>query len=175
MTKGTTDQRQQVVEQVTDSSDWVAFPGGELEGRRPRALCAACRDRLQRVATGERSVRDRRDGTLCFECYRAELERERRMKAAGGLLTASDARFQCTLPFDAVNTSRLERLRAERAEARRASSVGVGAYADRRRQAQLAARHALQQLGSQLESRRLAARVAELQLPEAWLPFVMAR
>ena len=121
------------------------------------------------------------------------------MKAAGELETASDARFQCTLPFDAVDRSRLARLRTERIEARRTSNAGIGVYADRRRHAQLAARHALQQIAAQLASRQLApthvphpthlahpthpthatfenlARVAELQLPEAWLPFVMAR
>ena len=27
---------------VTD--EWVSFPGGELEGKRPKALCGACRE-----------------------------------------------------------------------------------------------------------------------------------
>ena len=28
------------------AGEWVAFQGGELEGRRPKAMCVACRDRL---------------------------------------------------------------------------------------------------------------------------------
>src|SRR5262249_41913298 len=31
---------------VTD--DWVSFPGGELEGKRPKALCPACREAMDR-------------------------------------------------------------------------------------------------------------------------------
>ena len=33
---------------ITD--EWVTFPGGELEGQRPKALCAACREALKREA-----------------------------------------------------------------------------------------------------------------------------
>ena len=32
--------------------EWVSFPGGELEGRRPKVLCAGCRAALQREAAG---------------------------------------------------------------------------------------------------------------------------
>jgi hypothetical protein len=56
---------------------------------------------------------------------------------------------------------------------------------DRRRHAQMAARHALQSIAAGLRARALAARerdvafaaaihAAELQLPESWLPFVVS-
>jgi len=123
---------------------------------------------------------------LCFQCYRAELDRERALQAAGDLDTASDARFQSQLPFEPVNRPRLEMLKAERSEARVASVQGIGQYVDKRRRAQIAARHALQQIAAGLKARQLApameaqlmasaAHAAELQLPEAWLPFVVSR
>ncbi len=158
--------------------EWVTFPGGELEGRRPKARCASCRQ-------GSTEAGSRR-GTLCFECYREELTRERALKAAGELDTASVARFQCGLPFEPVNWPRLEMLRAERARSRAASQDGLARFADRRRQAQIAARRALQQASLSLRDRgaadaeqvrvmMAAAHAAELQLPESWLPFVVAR
>jgi hypothetical protein len=63
---------------------------------------------------------------------------------------------------------------------------GVGVYADKRRRAQIAARHALQAIAEGLRARRIAAplqqedvfdaiHAAELQLPDAWLPFVVSR
>src|SRR5207237_2660888 len=61
--------------------EWVMFPGGELEGKRPKAVCAACRERFQQSAPGRGEIRGRR--TLCFQCYRAELDRERGLAAAG--------------------------------------------------------------------------------------------
>jgi len=123
---------------------------------------------------------------LCFQCYRAELDRERALQAAGELDTATDARFQSQLPFEPVNRSRLEMLKAERSEARRSAVQGIGQYVDKRRHAQIAARHALQQIASGLQARQLAPAVqaevmaaaihaAELQLPDAWLPFVVSR
>ena len=68
----------------------------------------------------------------------------------------------------------------------------TGPFEDRRRRAQIAARHALQRISAGLAARdangqlvisaderrrRLAAaaHAAELQLPESWLPFVLAR
>ena len=123
------------------------------------------------------------------------------MKAAGQLETASDARFQCTLPFDPVNTARLAALKAERAAARQARSQATERQAierqtieqctDRRRQAQIAARHALRMIGDGLRTRQTSASTRErsqraaartmvaaihaagLQLPESWLPFVV--
>jgi hypothetical protein len=178
--------------------EWVGFPGGELEGTRPRTLCPACREGLNRIALDgrlpARAARARSPRTLCFQCYRAELDRERALKAAGDLDTASSERFQSALPFEAVNTSRLARLRAERAASRVTMQAGAGRFVDRRRRAQIAARHAFQQIATGLRSRAAsppaspdfqrreqdraiaaAVHAAELQLPESWLPFVVAR
>src|SRR6185503_10674873 len=100
MADDTTQNTTQVV-----AHEWVSFPGGELEGQRPRALCPACRERLQtisklgRALSSARARLDRSRKALCFQCYRAELERQRALKAAGDLNTASEARFQCGLPF----------------------------------------------------------------------------
>jgi hypothetical protein len=170
--------------------EWIQFPGGELEGVRPRALCQACRDRMKQPdgAEAPRSNR-RRNGAslLCFQCYRAELDRERALKAAGELDTASEERFQTGLPFERVDVPRLERLRADRSAARVAFGAGSGRFANKRRQAQIAARHALHRIAAGLrgvqpaldrESRNKmadAVHAAELQLPDAWLPFVMSR
>jgi hypothetical protein len=263
----------------TADTEWMAFPGGELEGKRPRVLCPPCRALLKRAVAqavrpalaargespaafeqrcippgdvaplsnipdilGRRALPAGRLAVLgatpdfhhglpaglkpiCFQCYRAELERDRSLRAAGQLDTASDARFQCTLPFDPVNTVRLATLKAERAAERQArgrpaslsiapppgmrqaivSPAGVSQAivppagvsqaivrcADRRRQAQIAARHALRAIGDGLRTQRLregtsgrtvsehatvaAIDAAELQLPESWLPFVLPR
>jgi hypothetical protein len=172
--------------QIIDD-EWVTFPGGELEGQPPRALCPACRDALKQAA-GARigaagAVRPRR--TLCFQCYRAGLDRDRMLKAAGTLDTASEARFQSLLPFEPVNRPRLAMLKAERSATRPAVRGAAAASADRRREAQIAARHALQAVASGLRERRLGAgeravalaaaiHAAELQLPESWLPFVVS-
>jgi hypothetical protein len=168
--------------------EWVGFPGGELEGKRPKALCSACRDALKREAAGAiRTVsRTRNSRLLCFQCYRAELDRERALVAAARLSTASEARFQSQLPFEPVNRGRLEFLKVERAEAREHAARGVGQFVDKRRQAQIAARRALQHVAAGLQTRRLppaavasaidaAVHAAELQLPDAWLPFVVSR
>ncbi len=152
--------------------EWVSFPGGELEGRRPRVRCAACR------------ARRRTDATLCFQCYRAELDRERALRAAGTLDTASEARLQQQLPFEPINEGRLAMLKVERAEARGSLVYGADRFADRRRRAQVAARRALQSIIAARPSRASAAydrtiaaalHAAELQLPDSWLPFVSAR
>lgn len=168
------------------ADEWVSFPGGELEGRRPKSLCPACRQELKRAAATAEPPRPR---PLCFQCYRADLERERALRAAGALDTASEERFQSLLPFEPVNAARLEMLKAERAAAREAMRQGTGRFADRRRQAQIAARHALQRVFAGARARQLtpstaadseraiasAIHAAELQLPEAWLPFVVSR
>lgn len=170
--------------------EWVSFPGGELEGKRPKALCAACREALKREALSSGpsrpSSRSCPTRPLCFQCYRAELDRERAIAAAGQLDTASDARFQFQLPLEPINHSRLDSLKAARSEARTASVQGIGAYVDKRRRAQIAARHALQAIAEGLRAQRISAperrdemiaaiHAAELQLPEAWLPFVVSR
>ena len=169
------------------SGEWVTFPGGELEGKRPRALCTACREALRReAATYGQSGATRRSRLLCFDCYRAELARARALREAGELDTASDARFQTQLPFEPVNHARLDTVKAARAEARATASQGLGQYADRRRRAQIQARHALQTIAAGLKARRLAPaaqgkamasaiHAAELQLPDAWLPYVVSR
>jgi hypothetical protein len=167
--------------------EWVTFPGGELEGKRPKALCPACREALKReAATYGLSGEARRSRLLCFDCYRADLARVRALKDAGDLDTASDARFQSQLPFEPVNRARLDGLKAARAEARTTSSQGIGQYADTRRHAQIQARHALQAIAAGLKTRQLApaaqaqamisaVHAAELQLPDAWLPYVVSR
>ncbi len=68
----------------------------------------------------KRSPRDTPAPPLCFECYRVDLARERALQAARHLNTASEARFQDSLPFEPINRARLERLRAERATVRAA-------------------------------------------------------
>ena len=153
---------QSVLSQVVEG-EWVALPGGELEGRRPSRLCGLCR--LRRAAGAPARA-------ICFTCYREEAQRRRALQAAGTLDTASDERFQSGLPFEPVNRPRLARLKAERLESR-LLRVGAARFVDKRRHAQIAARHALQRLGVGLETRGLHA--AELQLPEAWLPFVGSR
>jgi curli biogenesis system outer membrane secretion channel CsgG len=163
--------------------EWVSFPGGELQAPRPTVLCPACRAKVQASA-----VKPARQSNqpLCFACYRANMERERALKAAGELNTASEARFQSTLPFEPVNRSRLARLQSERAVSRVAARSGVGQYVDKRRQAQIAARSVLERIVIGLRERNAtsaerdrvratATHAAELQLPEAWLPFVMSR
>jgi hypothetical protein len=123
---------------------------------------------------------------LCFECYRTSLERDRQLSAAATLHTASDARFQESLPFDPINQVRLKMLRAERQAARTAARVSSGGFETRIRRAQIAARHALRDAVSikrtaafpPAERERVisaAVHAAELQLPVSWLPFVMAR
>ena len=172
--------------QVT-RDEWVSFPGGELEGKRPKALCPACREALKREALSALpSSLSRPSRPLCFQCYRAELDRERAIAAAGQLDTASEARFQFQLPLEPINQSRLDSLKAARSEARTAEVQGIGAYVDKRRRAQIAARHALQAIAEGLRAQRISAperrdemtnaiHAAELQLPEAWLPFVVSR
>lgn len=166
--------------------DWTPFPGGELEGVRPRAQCRTCRARIGRDTAGAGAVGK---PALCFQCYRAEIEKNRKLKAAAELDTASNVRFQCTLPFEPVNASRLARLKVEREEARTKSRAGAGRHIEKRHLAQIDARHALARLLHGLKQRELvgvgqakgrraaadlAIRAAEMQLPESWLPFVVA-
>jgi len=171
---------------VIKDSDWVGFPGGELEGRRPKALCPTCRADLQR-AFGQGASQGRR--ALCFQCYRAEIDRDHALRAAGELDTASVERFQTALPFEPVNRPRLEMLKVARTTARASAHVtSSGSFAERRRRAQIAARQALRQIANGLghagwkptpadRQREIAAAIhaAELQLPESWLPFVVSR
>lgn len=165
--------------------EWITFPGGELEGKRPKALCPSCREALGREAEGS-ARRSSRSRPLCFQCYRADLDRDRALQAAGELDTASETRFQSQLPFEPIDHGRLEMLKAVRSEERASAVQGIGQYVDKRRHAQIAARHALQAVAAGLKARGLApaleaqvlaaaAHAAELQLPDAWLPFVVSR
>ncbi|HZR26821.1 MAG TPA: hypothetical protein VFA59_24720 [Vicinamibacterales bacterium] len=109
------------------------------------------------------------------------------MGLAGQFDAASEARFQFQLPFEPVDQSRLEMLKADRQAARVAQlATPTGPFVDRRRHAQIEARHALQQIAAGLKARQLAKaerdramatafHAAELQLPDAWIPFVMSR
>jgi hypothetical protein len=184
--------------QIVKDCEWIGFPGGELEGRRPKVLCPACREDIARVLGTRRGSNDggstwpgdQRGRTICFQCYRAEIDRDHALKAAGELDTASEARFQTALPFEPVNRPRLQMLKAEHSAAR-AFHKGVARFEDRRRQAQIAARHALQQIAAGVvgadggkmtanaddRAREIAYAIhaAELQLPESWIPFVVSR
>jgi hypothetical protein len=170
---------------VTDES--VALPSGELERMRPKALCTSCREALKReAAIYGPSGPFRRSRLLCFQCYRADVERTCAFKASGQLDTASEARFHAQLPFEPVNRQRLRMLKADRSEARAAASRGIGQYVDKQRLAQIKARHALQALAVSLKARQLAPagqveatvsaiHAAELQMADVWLPFVVSR
>jgi hypothetical protein len=171
----------------TTDSDWLALPGGELEAPRPCTLCIRCRERLRRAAArGSWPSAAERPRTLCFGCHRAQIDRDRKLRAAASLDTASEERFQCTLPFEPVNRARLNQLRVARAHSRKADLDGPGVYVDKRRRAQIAARHALRRVTEGLRTHAVnaperhatflaAVHAAELQLPDAWLPFVVSR
>jgi hypothetical protein len=155
------DQRMEVAE-----NEWVPLPGGELEAPRQGALCPACRaarhasERSGAPAAGAR--------TLCFECHRAEARRRRALAAAGRVFTGSEERLQTGLPFEPVDRVRLARLKTERMQARLAEARGPERHANRRRHAQLEARHALAAIARGLRAR-------DLPLPPSWLPFVVNR
>jgi hypothetical protein len=168
--------------------EWVSFPGNELQAPRPKALCPACRQRLHRAAaghsagSGESAAADPVTAPLCFACYRASIDRDRALRAAGERNTTSAERFQYALPLEPVNRARLARLRTERL----AAQARVAPYVDKRRHAQIAARHAIERIVIGLRDRQATAaerdrvlsnalHAAELQLPDAWLPFVIAR
>src|SRR3954451_11411494 len=86
--------------------EWVSLPGGELDAPRPSAVCRSCREKLEAVSTHPGTAANPTDLSnrpLCFACYRAGIERDRKLKIAGELDTASQARFQSALPLEAVN------------------------------------------------------------------------
>ncbi|HUR35667.1 MAG TPA: hypothetical protein VM032_17810 [Vicinamibacterales bacterium] len=167
--------------------NWTPFPGGELEGPRSRAVCQACREKARHAGPGGAQAGP---AALCFQCYRVDLDRNRKIKAAAELNTASEARFQTALPFEPVNVSRLARLKAEREADRQTARTGAGGYIEKRRRAQIQARHALARILQGVKRRGLGevgavsagapalesvVHAAELQLPESWLPFVVSR
>jgi hypothetical protein len=123
---------------------------------------------------------------VCFQCYRDGQRREQLILEAAQRETTSEAQFQWTLPFEPVNARRLESLKALRATDRDTQPGGINGFAERRRRAQIAARHMLRMLEAGLQNESTlagnrhralaaAAHVAELQFPDAWLPFVVAR
>jgi hypothetical protein len=175
--------------------EWISFPGGELEGQPPRVLCPACRDAVLRAATarpgaavssgGSQAGRAERMRTLCFQCYRANLDRRRALRAAADV-PVSEEHFQSQLPFEPVNSPRLERLKAERSRARVLEARGAGRFVSLRREAQIAARRTLE-IAAAVSRRRqpadwrrhdrgdafnAAVHAVELQFPESWLPFI---
>lgn len=166
---------------AVSNTNWAPFPGGELEGLAAKALCPACK------AARGKGPGEARIAALCFQCFRLDVERHRQLKAAGELNTASAERFQTALPFEPVNHARLARLKAEREQARATAREGRGAYIEKRRRAQIEARHALSTIFEGLKQRRLThgtadwsrtasvAQAMPAQLPEAWLPFVVAQ
>lgn len=97
--------------------------------------------------------------------------------------------LQSVLPLEPVNRARLDTLKAERAASRVTMTDGAGRFGDRRRHAQIAARHALQRVAAGLPARAVArsssqdggrawtsaVHAAEIQLPESWLPFVVSQ
>jgi hypothetical protein len=164
------------------TEEWAPFAGGELEGKRPKTLCAECRERLKHaIGRGDETGRVT---TLCFQCYRAEIDRERALRAAGALDTASVERFQSLLPFEPVNRARLDTLKAERMATRALRDADT--FEGRRRQAQIAARRAVEsaralprtsRVTASQQQRAIASAIhaAELQLPESWMPFVVGQ
>src|SRR5438876_10789247 len=118
-------------------NEWVVFPGGELEGHPPKAMCPACREACGSTAMRSASA----PRTLCFQCYRAELKRIRSLCEAATLDTASEARFQAQLPLEPVDRPRLHMLKAQRSRAR---VLDHSQFVERRRRALLAARQAVQ-------------------------------
>src|SRR5215831_7089076 len=85
--------------------DWTAFPGGELEGRRPKTLCPRCRAALNARSQGHSETSSTR--FVCFDCYKADQERERRLSAAAAFVADSDEHFQSVLPLEPINQTRL--------------------------------------------------------------------
>lgn len=166
---------------TVSNTNWAPFPGGELEGLAAKALCPACK------AARGKGPGEARIAALCFQCFRLDVERHRKLKAAADLNTASEERFQTALPFEPVNHARLTRLKAEREQARVKAREGRGVYIEQRRRAQIEARHALATIFEGLKQRRLTHTVADMrpsagmsqitqvQLPDSWLPFVAAQ
>ena len=159
---------------------------GSWKANARRPCARACREALNREAAGP-ARRSSRSRPLCFQCYRADLDRDRALQAAGELDTASDARFQSQLPFEPVNRARLEMLKAERSGERARGGAGdrpvrgqAAPRADRGAAcaaAMAAGLTSARQLAPAIEAQVMAAaaHAAELQLPDAWLPFVVSR
>jgi len=168
------------------ADEWVSFPGGELQGRCPNTRGTRRTPPPEPTRPTGRAHPTHQAGTLCFQCFRAGLDRDRALKAAGELDTTTDERFQFVLPLEPIDEARLSMLKGDRALARAEARQGAGECVDRRRRAQIEARHVLhsvlagvrsRQLPASLRERQIASAMhaAELQLPDAWLPFVVSR
>ena len=171
-------------------SDWVGFPGGELEGKRPKALCPACRDGPSapgRRATGptpscplfpmlprRNRPRSRPQGGGPAGHRVGGAVPDRAAVRAGQPAAARDAEG------GAIDRARLD-ARNEFGQVCRPQASGADrraprAAADRsgpRRQQCVEA----DAPGNDVREREMAAAIhaAELQLPESWLPFVVSR
>ena len=78
----------------------------QRRSKHARVLCAACQERKAKFRY-RREVRADRDHTLCFECYRSEVNRTRARRLAEGArsLTADATRPLLASPFGAPQTS----------------------------------------------------------------------
>ena len=166
----------------TIQEEWVTFPGGELEGKRPKALCqraarpkSGSRHRAYHGAPGTSSVvlpvLPGRVGAIepC-SCWSA------RHSIRGTL--------QVQLPFEPVNEPRLAKLKwiAPSAQLRSSESAASSTSGVRHksphatRSQMIAAGLRTRQLaGDNVRAMDMAIHAAELQLPESWLPFVVSR
>lgn len=110
--------------QLALNEKWIAAARRAVEARERHeaALCAGCREREARYGfrTDEHDPTAERARTLCFECFRVELGR--RQAVAARLARGWNAR-QATLPLEHT----------------------LDALNRRRRRAQIAARHALEE------------------------------
>ena len=166
-------------------NEWITFSGGELQGKRPNALCPACRGPPSRGRAGS-GPRPPRVTPLCFQCYRADLDRERALVAAGRTRHGLGGALSGVLPLEPVNRPRLAALKAARTAAR-AGRVhgwrpirGQSAPGANRRAPRAAGdwrRRAAHESRPAVHGQVMAAAIhaAELQLPESWLPFVVSR
>ena len=59
------------------------------QSKQVKTLCAACRERKARFRY-RREVRADRDHTLCFECFRGEVNRARARRLSGAVLDARE-------------------------------------------------------------------------------------
>ena len=113
----------------------LRFQAASWKGSGPRCMCPACRLRAFRASASQgRAPRTRRaspesrapspESRSVFSATASTRRASGRCSAARNLNTASEARFQDSLPFEPVNRARLERLRAERSTARAALKSG---------------------------------------------------
>lgn len=101
---------------------------------------------------------------LCFACYRAERERS---PGGGGSIDTGAARV---LTFPALAAPDARRTGSGSAARGRAHDPALyESLARRRRRAQIAARHVVDQAE---RAEEMARRLAALELPAAWLPFL---